>query len=737
MDCKYLFVTHAFHKKTKSFEFFLNAIEPHLGRFDRCYLAPDASEDERISLSNEILKHNYSRIIFWQNEGLAEYFRQYSNIITIVPMWDAAMQRPLNYWRRFRGFNFISFSQSLHTVLTSQKCRSFYFQYWPKPGLALDMENVDVFSRAYFWERRPKSNWNAARACQIAEWLKIKYVNIHAVSDFGDKPSALSTPLTVSRSSWYETNEEMEESLRTFGVYISPREYEGIGLSFLEAMARGQCVVGRNLPTLSEYIIHDVNGLLETDQHIPPFRRTFKELGLAAREACEVGHANWLNDINRLIEVIECRTGRYFYGTAIDADINLHMETRDVTLVPTLEYDKSKPPVLSIVITTRNAAEDLRLTLSHMLQQTSLSECEIVITDSYSRDETSKIAQEFHRLPIHYHLIRDSGIYDGMNKSIDLCHGTHIIFLNSGDYFSADNAVEKIIDQVKIGSASIYIGGHQYRDPKTRTVSFSPGSSRSQIRHLLDTGHFGELWGRSIPGHQATIYAREIFDIRRYNLRYEVAADHELFLWALTLGLQIDHLGFFISCYQGGGFSAQNSDLCVSEWHSIYHSYSRNPYFVDAAYSDTTGVRYGNNSLFAIGVGSEAYNMEGPYEKLYLENRFAWIPSKGVNLLFPKTQNGEFLSLYGFSRIENQVLKLTIGEKEIEISLGNLCDYGQIFFRIDISQSQFELESGRLSAALFESFPAPDNRNCAFGLFEPRTSFFYLREPNIVYKVEI
>lgn len=37
-------------------------------------------------------------------------------------------------------------------------------------------------------------------------------------------------------------------------IFIAPRDYEGIGLSFLEAMAMGKAVVGVNNPTMNEYI---------------------------------------------------------------------------------------------------------------------------------------------------------------------------------------------------------------------------------------------------------------------------------------------------------------------------------------------------------------------------------------------------------------------------------------------------------------------------------------------------
>lgn len=46
------------------------------------------------------------------------------------------------------------------------------------------------------------------------------------------------------------------------GIYIAPRFKEGIGMSFLEQMARGKCVVAHDDATMNEYIENGRNGIL-------------------------------------------------------------------------------------------------------------------------------------------------------------------------------------------------------------------------------------------------------------------------------------------------------------------------------------------------------------------------------------------------------------------------------------------------------------------------------------------
>lgn len=50
--------------------------------------------------------------------------------------------------------------------------------------------------------------------------------------------------------------------LNRANLFIAPRKIEGVGIAFLEAMARGCCVIGYNGVTMNEYIQHGYNGIL-------------------------------------------------------------------------------------------------------------------------------------------------------------------------------------------------------------------------------------------------------------------------------------------------------------------------------------------------------------------------------------------------------------------------------------------------------------------------------------------
>lgn len=56
--------------------------------------------------------------------------------------------------------------------------------------------------------------------------------------------------------------EEFLAMMKEVGTVVAPRKKEGIGMSFLEPLAMGKCVIAHNDATMNEYIMNGVNGLL-------------------------------------------------------------------------------------------------------------------------------------------------------------------------------------------------------------------------------------------------------------------------------------------------------------------------------------------------------------------------------------------------------------------------------------------------------------------------------------------
>ncbi|MBJ7244348.1 MAG: glycosyltransferase [Solirubrobacteraceae bacterium] len=60
---------------------------------------------------------------------------------------------------------------------------------------------------------------------------------------------------SLSRSEWLEQLSRAE-------LFVAPRALEGVGVTALEAMARGAVVIALDAPTMNEYIDHEHTGML-------------------------------------------------------------------------------------------------------------------------------------------------------------------------------------------------------------------------------------------------------------------------------------------------------------------------------------------------------------------------------------------------------------------------------------------------------------------------------------------
>ena len=116
---------------------------------------------------------------------------------------------------------------------------------------------------------------------------------------------------------------------------------------------------------------------------------------------------------------------------------------------------------LSIITINRNNAVGLEKTINSVLSQ-SCTDFEYVIVDGDSTDNSVAVIQKFsvqfgNRMK--WISEPDRGIYDAMNKGIQLASGTYLEFLNSGDCLVGEDVVSKMFFSLrKKGYPSILYG---------------------------------------------------------------------------------------------------------------------------------------------------------------------------------------------------------------------------------------------------------------------------------------
>lgn len=200
---------------------------------------------------------------------------------------------------------------------------------------------------------------------------------------------------------------------------------------------------------------------------------------------------------------------------------------------------EEKIPRFSIVTITRNHRAGLAATAASIQTQT-CTDYEWIIIDGASTDGTQA---DFHNYTSAILISEpDAGIYDAMNKGLDLCTGDYVIFMNAGDQFADVLTLEMIADFTNTPPDFIYgdsLEGNHYKSARPY--------------HTISQNMFTH--------HQAMIYNRAVLGDLRYNLDYKIAADYDLTLRFLKRAKRIVYIPAAICIFEQGGVSQRQAAL--------------------------------------------------------------------------------------------------------------------------------------------------------------------------------
>ncbi len=304
---KLALIDHSFHQKSKATAFLIDLLEMH---FEVKAFWDEAWNDgSRISLE-KIAHQGYDTIVFFQLMAYSEeeLITIANKNIILIPMFDHSFTKPIEFWEKFKYAKIINFSRRFHKKLKRFGLISRYFQYFPSPH---DFPSPDWNHQqlsGFFWQRTDQITWNHIK--KLIKQSDFTKIHIHTAVDPPGFTVALPTEserkkYRITTSQWYPEKEDYLNTLDHANVYFAPRLREGIGMAFLEAMAKGKCVVAPDNSTMNEYIIHGKTGILY-DPDNPQLLEfsNIKELGSNARKYIEQGHPGWLEAQKELIDFI-------------------------------------------------------------------------------------------------------------------------------------------------------------------------------------------------------------------------------------------------------------------------------------------------------------------------------------------------------------------------------------------------------------------------------------------------
>lgn len=561
---KIAFVGHDYHRTTLSSAWFVELLQKH-GNVD-CFWDSTWRGGESLRVD---AFDGYDRIIIWQVEYISRILApRHRQRLVFVPMWDAVHSLDANWWSQLKGVRIVSFCWELHTRLERSDLDSFHFQFFPDPS---KIDQIDYYEapRGFFWQRRPDINLNTVlHLSEKIRWDKF-YYHVGMDPGFGetDHPSPsviLSNNIEISHFS--STSRVGFELAGRANIFFSPRLHEGIGMTFLEAMARGQCVVAPRNPTMCEYIEDGINGVLYNPADLVPARlEEFAELGKAARRKVEHGYEDWSEDRDgRFLDVL---FGSYGLRPRPIREVGCW----DGPIV-TKKRLREDAPLVTVAIVVLNAEKTIENTIISIIQQ-DCSSYELIVIDGGSTDGTVEVINRYVNEISYFQSSKDAGPYFAMNRAAEVGRGEYIIFMNAGDLFSGRNALSRAFRDAPSGCDFI-IGHHIYIDVAGRH-EFHRAADFQRTWDVAQAGNMNFYWLAGIPCHQATITRRNLIAENKYDVSYRIAADHEFLYRMKSQGANFHHCGEILAVYYGGGLSAQKGVDCVREWWRIVRTYGK------------------------------------------------------------------------------------------------------------------------------------------------------------------
>jgi Glycosyltransferases involved in cell wall biogenesis len=204
-------------------------------------------------------------------------------------------------------------------------------------------------------------------------------------------------------------------------------------------------------------------------------------------------------------------------------------------------------PLITVITVVLNGEKTLEETIKSVISQT-YPNVEYIIIDGGSTDGTLDIIKKYEDYIDFWVSEPDKGIYDAMNKGIDLATGQWINFMNAGDEFFNDNTIFFIYQNVKTLNSNydILYGKVGIINEKGEIDAIYGLDEKDSLKKLKKY--------MSIP-HQSTFYRLEFFKkTGKYDNDFKIAGDYEILLRSYK-NLQIKFLDSVLSLMLSNGVS--------------------------------------------------------------------------------------------------------------------------------------------------------------------------------------
>jgi glycosyltransferase involved in cell wall biosynthesis len=226
-----------------------------------------------------------------------------------------------------------------------------------------------------------------------------------------------------------------------------------------------------------------------------------------------------------------------------------------ISMCNTVKSDAEFHPLISIITVCFNAGNTIERTFRGVANQL-YPNIEYIVIDGGSTDDTLGHIEAYKHLISFFISEKDNGIYDAMNKGINMARGEVIGIINADDYYTS-NSIDHVMKIWQRDKTIDVICG------KCSTI----GSAGNVIRTDSSVIDFDNQVVNVL--HPSTFVSKKCYEKNGvYKDNYVYAGDYELFCRLASRNAKFEFIDTVSACFCIGGFGSTVG--IVKEWENFH-----------------------------------------------------------------------------------------------------------------------------------------------------------------------
>lgn len=207
---------------------------------------------------------------------------------------------------------------------------------------------------------------------------------------------------------------------------------------------------------------------------------------------------------------------------------------------------------LTIITVCYNEPE-LKKTCESIINQT-WQDFEWVVIDGASNQETQEIWNKYKSRIDKFISEPDSGVYNAMNKGINIATGNYLLFLNAGDYLYENEVLENIFKDKFYNSDILYGNENLIIEENPTYIDYLPKKITKTFLYF------------STVRHQAAFIKKDLF--KKYGLydeNYRIVSDYEKWFVFLRNKSKFEYIPYVVSSVNTYGISTNPETIEIGK----------------------------------------------------------------------------------------------------------------------------------------------------------------------------